>query len=463
MTALLGGSSCNCSVASARLVLEASGFTISEKRLQGEHGGWPQAEEHEEILTLYCSIVVILVLIAGLMSGLTLGLMSLDTLDLEVLRRSGTPQEQKHAKAIEPVIRRPHWLLVTLVLVNAAATEALPLFLDRLADPVTAVLVSVVVVLIFGEIIPQAVCSRHGLAVGAHAAWFVRILMWTFAIIAYPISKVLDHLLGQGHTALFRRAQLKALVDAHGLKEGLGGNLSHDEVTVIRGALDLTHKTAADCMTPMEKVFMLPSNAVLDESTLGKIISSGHSRVPICRPDNRQRVIGLILVKELALVDKAAHTPVSSLKMRSLPFLHATTPLYDLLRLFEVGGCHMAVLTGTPPAKDAEATSDTVISSPSATALQQQGSAGMQLLPQQQQQDQALAAEQQQDGCWQQDASTAHLISAEHDGMALEQVLQTVPSSDFFLMRVGSSTLRHLGLTLELLNYLHVTGMLIFV
>lgn len=51
-----------------------------------------------------------------------------------------------------------------------------------------------------GEIIPQAVCSRHGLAVGAHAAWFVRILMWTFAIIAYPISKVLDHLLGQGHT-----------------------------------------------------------------------------------------------------------------------------------------------------------------------------------------------------------------------------------------------------------------------
>lgn len=51
-----------------------------------------------------------------------------------------------------------------------------------------------------GEIIPQAVCSRHGLAVGAYAAWFVRILMWTFAIIAYPISKVLDHLLGQGHT-----------------------------------------------------------------------------------------------------------------------------------------------------------------------------------------------------------------------------------------------------------------------
>lgn len=54
--------------------------------------------------------------------------------------------------------------------------------------------------------------------------------------------------------ALFRRAQLKALMDIHGLEEGLGGNLTADEVSVIRGALDLSHKTALVCMTPLEKV-----------------------------------------------------------------------------------------------------------------------------------------------------------------------------------------------------------------
>ncbi len=32
---------------------------------------------------------------------------------------------------------------------------------------------------------------------------------------------------------------------------------------------------------------MLPSDAVLEEATLGKIISSGHSRVPIHQPGNR--------------------------------------------------------------------------------------------------------------------------------------------------------------------------------
>lgn len=41
-----------------------------------------------------------------------------------------------------------------------------------------------------------------------------------------------------------RRTQLKALVDIHGVDEGLGGNLTEDEVQVICGALDLTAKTA---------------------------------------------------------------------------------------------------------------------------------------------------------------------------------------------------------------------------
>ena len=40
------------------------------------------------------------------------------------------------------------------------------------------------------------------------------------------------------------------------------------------------------------QVFMLPSDAVLEEMTLGRIISSGHSRVPIYLPDNRYADVG---------------------------------------------------------------------------------------------------------------------------------------------------------------------------
>ena len=54
--------------------------------------------------------------------------------------------------------------------------------------------------------------------------------------------------------ALFRRAQLKALVGLHAEGEGMGGTLSADEISVITGALDLTHKTAWTAMTPLDKV-----------------------------------------------------------------------------------------------------------------------------------------------------------------------------------------------------------------
>ncbi|KAK9798172.1 hypothetical protein WJX73_006151 [Symbiochloris irregularis] len=307
--------------------------------LSAGHGG---PKESTDAFVLYCVIAALLVLLAGLMSGLTLGLLSLDSVSVEVLKRSGTEQEQKFAQKIEPVLRRPHFLLVTLVLCNAAATEALPLVIDRLADPVTAVLLSIVVVLVFGEIIPQAVCSRYGLAVGAYSAFFVRALMVAVGVIAYPISMLLDSVLGPEHPVIFRRGQLKALIDMHSTAEGMGGNLSADEIAVIRGALDLGHKNARNCMTPLEKVFMLPTDAVLDEQLLSQILASGHSRIPVHRPG--QDIVGSILVKELIMIDKADKVKVSTIKMRSLPFLRADTKLYDMLHLFQTGRCHMAVL-----------------------------------------------------------------------------------------------------------------------
>ena len=165
---------------------------------------------------------------------------------------------------------------MTLVLCNAFATETLPIFLDRLTTPLAAVALSMSVVLLFGEVIPQAVCSRYGLAVGAQAAWLVRVLMVVSYPIAAPLAAVLDRTLGGGDhanggggsSALFRRAQLKALVDVHAEDEGLGGNLTVDEVAVIRGALDLSAKTAKCCLTPIERVFALPTDARLDGATL---------------------------------------------------------------------------------------------------------------------------------------------------------------------------------------------------
>lgn len=292
---------------------------------------------------LQIGAIVLLVLFAGMMSGLTLGLMSLSLVDLEVLSKSGTPQDRKYAAKILPVVRRQHLLLCTLLICNAVAMEALPIFLDSVVTAWGAILISVTLILLFGEIIPQSVCTRYGLTVGAIAVPLVRVLIFICFPIAYPISKLLDFLLGHGRVALFRRAELKTLVTLHGNEAGKGGELTHDETTIIAGALELSEKTARDAMTPLSDTFAIDINAKLDKNLMREIMDRGHSRVPVYYK-KKTNIIGLILVKNLLMIPPDDKTPVKNVTIRKIPRVPEHMPLYDILNEFQKGHSHMSVV-----------------------------------------------------------------------------------------------------------------------
>merc|ERR1719382_1010621 len=112
------------------------------------------------------------------------------------------------ARDVRAVISDQHLLLVTLLICNAAAMEALPVLLDDLMHPLSAVLISVTAVLLFGEIIPQAVCKSFGLQVGAAAAPLVRVLMVICWPIAFPIAKILDGMFGNEHGSAYRKSDM---------------------------------------------------------------------------------------------------------------------------------------------------------------------------------------------------------------------------------------------------------------
>jgi len=325
---------------------------------------------------IYLGIYILLTLGAGLMSGLTLGLLSLDALSLEILMRAGIEPEARYAKKLYPIIKRHHILLVTLLLGNAACVESMPIFLDRISNPITAILVSVTAVLIFGEVIPQALCKRYGLAIGYYMRPLVYFLMGSAIIIGYPLSKLLDWIFGHENGSYYRRPQLKALIDIHGpsktiedrlnespqitevprspLKfENIEKNhhqLSIQEVNIIKGALDLTMMTAKDALVPMDKVFMLSDTAILNKQTLRQILCLSHSRIPIYHGTERRLIQGIILTKMLIQFNSSETITVQKLIQNNrcfqpLRYVTETTPLYDLLQLFKTGKTgHMAVV-----------------------------------------------------------------------------------------------------------------------
>ncbi|KAK3288262.1 hypothetical protein CYMTET_4263 [Cymbomonas tetramitiformis] len=219
--------------------------------------------------------------------------------------------------------------------------EALPIFLDKLVPEFAAIIISVTMVLIFGEVLPQAVCSRNGLAIGANLSFLVRILSFVCYPLAKPIAKVLDVVLGEAEKEELRRAELKELVKLQSMAEG--GKLVVDEVTIIHGALDMKEKTVGQVMQPIEKVFMLERNQVYDEALVRELLGQGHSRVPVYS-ETKDKIMGQILVKNLLGVSTNGSVRVKDLPLRQVHAVDVGKPLYDALNLFQRGKSHLAVV-----------------------------------------------------------------------------------------------------------------------
>ncbi|KAF9141943.1 hypothetical protein BG015_001088 [Linnemannia schmuckeri] len=281
-------------------------------------------------------------------NGLTIGLMGLDETNLHVLMASGSPKEQFHAETVFGLLSRgKHWVLVTLLLGNVIVNETLPVVLDsELGGGVVAILISTLLIVIFGEIIPQAVCARYGLAIGAYCAKPMLIFMYIMSPIAYPIAMLLDSWLGVHHGTTYRRTELKTLVSLHQVN-GIG-ELTDDEVTIIASVLDLKEKPVSMVMTPLEDVFTLSEDAILDEELMEEIVSAGYSRIPIYRHDDPSNFIGMLLVKRLITYDPEDHIAVRQFKINSLPEAAPNTSCLDILNFFQEGRSHMAMVTSEP-------------------------------------------------------------------------------------------------------------------
>ncbi|KAI0646521.1 hypothetical protein C8Q79DRAFT_963167 [Trametes meyenii] len=342
-------------------------------------------EKHDGKFIAFAVLIPVLVLLSGLFAGLTLGYMSLDETQLHVLSISGTPKQKKYADKILPIRKNGHLLLISLLLANMIVNEALPIISEPvLGGGIESVVVSTVLIVIFSEIIPQSLCTRYGLAIGAQMAWFVRILILVIGIVSWPVAKLMELILGPHHGIMYRRAELKELIALHSAAGELGGDLQSDTVTIIGATLDLQEKVVRQAMTPLEKVFMLNIDSKLDFDTMKRIGDTGHSRVPVYEeidvptvakipllkanastgtatppkpaqtaegaplPDRVQKVkkiVGVLMVKQLLLLDPKDATPLRNITLNMMPCVPFNEPLLNILDKFQEGRSHMAIVS----------------------------------------------------------------------------------------------------------------------
>lgn len=127
-------------------------------------------------------------------------------------------------------------------------------------------------------------------------------------------------------------------------------SLSMCEVQMLTGILRLSKTPVSDIMIPMQSVYKLSEDTVLDEKNLHGILQSGYSRVPIFESTHDHHVKGYLLIKSLVVLHPSKRVKVNELPLREPLFVRPNLGLLEMLNIFRNGQCHLAIVSSDPMA-----------------------------------------------------------------------------------------------------------------
>ena len=283
--------------------------------------------------------VIILIGLSAVYSGLNISFMSLTLADLRRKAKLG----DSRARRVLPLREKSHLTLASILYANVPAVTTTSLVIEPHFNGLIAGFASTILLVIFGEILPQAYFARIALTVCAFFAPFLHLTIGITYIFSKPTALLLDHILPKVDHPLRSRNELGMMI--HEYKIADSNELDDDEVEIIQGALKLSEKQVRMIMRPIDEVFWLEDTAVLDAGTVDDIKEKGYSRVPIFNK-NLTKCYGVLLMKDMVDVDFDENPVlVTDFTLHETEMIGSRTALDTTLRKFFTVPSHLAPVT----------------------------------------------------------------------------------------------------------------------
>ncbi len=296
-------------------------------------------------LQLEAAVLAALVLLSGFFSAVETAFVSLSDIRLQHLMETHTRGIHLVRKLKDDYRRLIITILIGNNLVNIAASAlATSIAIQSLGSHAVGISVGVMtfVILVFGEITPKTVAMVKNEWIAVHAAPVVKVLMlvfWPAIFFLELITRLVGRPLSAGPVPLITTEEIKSVVN---LGEELG-QVEEGERIMIHNIFRFSDLEASDIMTDRTQIFSVESQRTVAD-VAPEIVRQGYSRVPVydTKPD---RMIGILYAKDVlqAMITDKGQTLVKDLS-RSVMFVPETMLVDDLLRDFQKGKIHMALV-----------------------------------------------------------------------------------------------------------------------
>ena len=272
---------------------------------------------------------------SGICSGLNISVMSLDLADLRRKAKLGN----KHARRMLPLRKNIHLLLASILFTNVAFVTATSITLGDHMNGWLAGAISTFLLVIFGEVFPQAFFSKNPLLWSSRFYWLLRLMRFITYPASKPVQLLLDRLFPHQRGKLQSRHELGLLIAEH--QTDTSSELDEDEVEIMQGALSLSEKRVRDIMTDIRHTYWVKPETVLDGPKIDELKEKGFSRIPVFN-DELTECYGILLMKDMVDIDfDGNHYEVRDIPLHPVQLIGSKTALDTMFRKFIAARTHL--------------------------------------------------------------------------------------------------------------------------
>ena len=297
-----------------------------------------------DLVTIEIILFFICLLLSGFFSSSEVALISITRAKVHALLSQG----RKGAEALDILKRSTDTVLITILIGNnianiAAASLATAIAIGIYGDVGIGIAtgVTVILMLIFGEIGPKMYASRH---IEELALRVSRPILYLSKAIN-PVIWISDHIKQQ---FAFRPGVTEQVVTEEEIKEWIDvgeeeGTIEEQEREMLYSVLRFGDTTVREVMTPRVDVIMIGDTSTL-ENALSIFNETGFSRIPVYH-EQIDNVIGLLNVKDIFAAAFRQQMDVTIKELMYEPcFVPESKKIDELLKELQVKKQHMAVV-----------------------------------------------------------------------------------------------------------------------